>query len=212
MRPTRQPLVIGVAGIMGSGKSTVAEVFEELGAKRVDADEMGKAMLREPEIRAAVIAAFGGEIGDARGEIDTGKLGRVAFESPENARTLDRVTREPLVSRIRARIEELRPTSEVIVVDAALLPEWNAKPWLDVLVVVDSEEERAAARLEASPRFARVDVRSRMKHQLARSKKAASADIVIPNCGSLEELKARARAVFRTLMGIEGKAAIDRKE
>jgi len=192
---------------MGSGKSTVAGVFEELGATRVDADEMGKAMLMEPEIKAAVIAAFGGEIANARGEIDTGKLGRLAFESPENARTLDRVTRDPLVSRIKAKIEELRPTSEVIVVDAALLPEWNAKPWLDVLVVVDSEEERAAARLEAGPRFRRVDVRSRMKHQFDRSKKTASADIVIPNHGSLEDLKARARAIFRTLIGIEDKGS-----
>jgi dephospho-CoA kinase len=207
MRPIKHPLVIGIAGIMGSGKSTVASVFEELGAKRVDADEMGKAMLKEPELKAAVIAAFGSGIADARGEIDTAKLGRLAFESPENARQLDRVTREPLVARIKSRIEELRPASEVIVVDAALLPEWNAKPWLDVLVVVDSEEERAAARLEASPRFKRVDVRSRMKHQFDRSKKTASADIVIPNYGSLEDLKARARAIFWTLVGIEDKGS-----
>jgi dephospho-CoA kinase len=207
MRPIKQPLVIGVAGIMGSGKSTVAGIFEELGAKRVDADEMGKAMLREPEMKAAVIAAFGGDVTDERGEIDTGRLGSVAFESPENSRKLDRVTREPLVSRIKARIEELRPTSEVIIVDAALLPEWNAKPWLDVLVVVDCEEERAAARLEASPRFKRVDVRSRMKHQFDRSKKMASADIVIPNYGSLEDLKARARAIFWVLVGTGDKSS-----
>lgn len=192
---------------MGSGKSTVAGVFEELGAKRVDADEMGKAMLMEPELKAALIAAFGSRIADARGEIDTAKLGRLAFESPENARQLDRVTREPLVARIKSRIEELRPASEVIVVDAALLPEWNAKPWLDVLIVVDSEEERAAARLEASPRFKRVDIRSRMKHQFDRSKKTALADIVIPNYGSLEDLKARARAIFWTLVGIENKGS-----
>jgi len=207
MRPTKQPLVVGIAGIMGSGKSTVAGVFEELGAKRVDADEMGKAMLMEPELKAALIAAFGSRIADARGEIDTAKLGRLAFESPENARQLDRVTREPLVARIKSRIEELRPASEVIVVDAALLPEWNAKPWLDVLIVVDSEEERAAARLEASPRFKRVDIRSRMKHQFDRSKKTALADIVIPNYGSLEDLKARARAIFWTLVGIEDKGS-----
>jgi dephospho-CoA kinase len=203
MRPTRHPLVIGVAGIMGSGKSTVAGVFEEAGAVRVDADQMGKAMLREPEVKRAVVEAFGNGITDARGEIDTAKLGKLAFASPDNARALDRATREPLISRIRARVDELRPTSDVIVVDAALLPEWNAKPWLDVLVVVDSDEERAAARLEASPRFAHVDVRSRMKHQFDRSKKMASADVVIPNHGSVEDLKGRARAIYRTLTGVD---------
>ncbi|HVP56999.1 MAG TPA: dephospho-CoA kinase [bacterium] len=199
MKPIKQPLVVGIAGIMGSGKSTVAGVFEALGAKRVDADQLGKAMLREPAVKAAVIEAFGSGVTDAGGEIDTVKLGKLAFASPDNARRLDRVTREPLISRIKARVEELAPTSEVIVVDAALLPEWNAKPWLDVLLVVDSEEEHAVARLEANPRFKHVDVRARMKHQFERSRKTAAADMVIPNYGSLEDLKARARAIFRTL-------------
>jgi dephospho-CoA kinase len=202
MRPIKKPLVVGVAGIMGAGKSTVAGVFEELGATRVDADELGKAMLKELAVKSAVVEAFGSGVTDGRGEIDTARLGRIAFESPENARKLDGVTREPLIAKIRARIAELRPTSEVIVIDAALLPEWDAKPWLDVLVVVDCEEERSAERLAARSRFKESEVRSRMKHQFDRSRKAAAADIVIPNYGSLEDLKARARAIFWTLVDI----------
>ena len=50
-------------------------------------------------------------------------------------------------------------------VDAALLPEWNAKPWLDVLVVVDCEEGRARSGWRRGSRFSDADVRSRMKHQ-----------------------------------------------
>ena len=203
MRPTKRPLVVGVTGIMGAGKSTVAGVFEELGASRVDADTMGKAMLKDPQLRDEVIAVFGPGVVAASGEIDTAKLGRVAFETPENARKLDSVTREPLIARIRARIEELRPTSDVIVVDAALLPEWGARQWLDILIAVDAEEERSASRLARDARFSAADVRSRMSRQFDRSGKTASADIVIPNYGSLEELKARARAMFWTLMGID---------
>jgi dephospho-CoA kinase len=205
MKPTKKLLVVGIAGIMGAGKSTVARVFEELGARLIDADTMGKAMLKDCGIKDAVIAAFGDGIRDERGEIDTARLGRIAFESPENVHRLDALTREPLISRIKARIEELRASAEVIVIDAALLPEWDAKPWLDILIVVDSEEDRSAGRLGGEGRFKESDIRARMKHQFPRSKKAAYADVVVPNYGSLDDLKARARALFWTLRGIDTK-------
>ena len=196
---------------MGAGKSTVARVFEGLGASRVDADEMGKAMLKEAAVKATVVEAFGKRVTDAQGEVDTVRLGEIAFETPANARLLDRLTREPLIARIKARIEELRPASGVIVIDAALLPEWDAKEWLDILVVVDCDEERAA-RLAAGSRFRPAEVRARMEHQFDRSRKSASADVVIPNHGSLEDLRARAGAVFRTLVGIGDEPGADRKE
>jgi len=200
MRPTSKPLVIGVAGIMGAGKSTVAGVFEEMGARLVDADQMGKEMLKDPRMRDIAIDAFGDGIKGKDGEIDTAMLGKIAFADEDSAGKLDKVTRDPLVARIRARIGELRALSPVIVVDAALLPEWNARSWLDVVVVVDCDEKRCVERLPATSRLDEANVRLRMEHQLSRQKKAAYADVLIPNHGSLEELKERARAVFRTLV------------
>lgn len=200
MRPINKSLVVGVAGIMGAGKSTVAKVFEEMGAGLIDADRMGKEMLRDPGIRDSVIRAFGPVVKGPDGGIDTAALGKIAFASEANADKLDRITRDPLVARIRSRIEELRAVSPVIVVDAALLPEWNARPWLDVVVVVDSDEKRSAERRAPGSRMGEVNVRARMEHQLSRQKKAAYADVLIPNHGSLEELRERARVVFRALV------------
>lgn len=200
MKPISRPLVIGVAGIMGAGKSTVTKVFEEMGAKVIDADRMGKEMLKDPRMRDRVINAFGEGVRGANGEIDTAALGRTAFAGEDNSRKLDEITGAALVARIKARIEELRATSPVIVVDAALLPEWDARPWLDVVVVVDCDERRSVERLLAGSKMDEANVRLRMEHQMSRQEKAGYADVLIPNHGSLEELRQRARAVFRALV------------
>ena len=109
MKPTKKPLVVGVTGIMGAGKTTVARVFEEMGATLVDADAMGKAMLEEPEIRDALVGGLRrGNHGRRRSDRPR-EAGRGGLREPRgSARTLDALTREPLIARIRARIEELR--------------------------------------------------------------------------------------------------------
>jgi dephospho-CoA kinase len=190
---------------MGAGKSTVAKVFEHLGAKRVDADAEGKNLLHDRKISRSIVEAFGKGVADSKGRIDTIKLGKEAFKSPEAARTLSKITRDPLIRRIRARIRELGHSANMIVVDAALLPEWDSRDWIDVLIVVDSGEEESVRRSCAYSRFRAANVRSRMKEQFSRRRKAGCADIIIPNFGSVEDLKERARRVFWTLMGITGK-------
>ena len=200
-KPIEKPtLVVGVAGIMGSGKSTVARVFESLGAARIDADLVGREMLVDEEIRDRIIERFGKRVTGPDGGIDTRKLGKAAFRNPESARALDRITRDALVGRIRSRIRELSCSRDVVVVDAALLPEWKPEGWIDILVVVDSDEESAIRRAVREARFTRANVRARMKHQLSRKEKSREADVIIPNYGSLDELIDRARKVYRTLL------------
>jgi dephospho-CoA kinase len=200
-KPIDKPaLVVGVAGIMGSGKSTVARVFEDQGAGRIDADLLGRKMLRDERIRDEIVEIFGRRVVKANGEIDTLKLGRAAFKNPESAKSLDRITRGALINRIRMKIRDLSGSRDVVVVDAALLPEWKPEEWIDILVVVDSDEESAVRRAAREARFTRANVRARMEHQLSRREKSREADVIIPNYGSLEDLKDRARKVYRTLL------------
>lgn len=185
---------------MGSGKSTVARVFEHMGAALVDADLVGKQLLRDERIREEIVGKFGRKVVGPDGEIDTVKLGRAAFRGPDAARQLDGITREALIERIRSRIRELSASRDVVVVDAALLPEWKPEDWIDILVVVDSDEESAVGRAAQGGRFTRANIRARMRHQLPRRSKSREADVIIPNYGSLEELKDRARKIYLTLL------------
>ena len=203
---TEKPaLVVGVAGIMGSGKTTVARVFEELGGALIEGDTVSKSLLRDKGIRQAIVEAFGEGITTRDGDIDSVKLGAAAFADSKSARRLDELTRDALITRIRARIEEMKESARVVVVDAALLPEWDSRSWIDVLVVVDSDEKAAVERSCCDPRFNASNVRARMKHQFSRKEKTRDADVIIPNYGTLEELKDRARKVFWTLVQISGK-------
>jgi dephospho-CoA kinase len=194
--------VIGVAGIMGSGKTTVARVFQGLGAKLIDADALGKDLLKQDEVKQALIEAFGKGITRRGGDIDPARLGAAAFKGKKEALKLDEITRKALIAKIRTAIEEVKGSERVVVIDAALLPEWTSRSWIDVLVVVDSDEESAIERCCRDSRFKADNVRARMKHQYSRKQKSQEADVIIPNFGTLEELKDRAEKVFWTLMGI----------
>jgi dephospho-CoA kinase len=187
---------------MGAGKSTVARVFQGLGARLIDADALGKDLLGDRAVKACLVEAFGKAVTGRRGEIDTRKLGKAAFADRKQAQKLDRLTRGPLIEKIKQEIARVKETESVIVVDAALLPEWDSSSWIDVLVVVDADEEKALERSCSGSRFDADNVRSRMKHQLGRKQKARMADVIIPNFGSAEELKDKAKKVFWTLVGI----------
>jgi dephospho-CoA kinase len=204
-RTDKKNIVVGVSGIMGSGKTTVAKVFEGLGAARIDADEIGKELLKEPGIRGAIVDAFGDGVKNKRGGIDTAKLATAAFKTEERVRMLNEITRDALIARIRTKIEQHGETTDIVVVDAALLPEWGAREWLDVLIVVDSCEDTCLRRSCSDSRFKPASVRARMKHQFSRREKTDRADIIIPNYRSLEDLRERAAKVFSTLAGITGK-------
>lgn len=192
-------IVVGVAGIMGAGKSTVARTFEKLGAARIDADEIGKALLKRDAVKQDILDAFGEGVLGPRGEIDTTKLGAAAFADEACALRLNEITRGPLVSEIMSQMEKLRRTNDVVVIDAALLPEWGGQAWVDYLIVVDSDEETCVRRMVERSRFDEGAVRARMACQLSREDKKRYADLVILNDGTEEDLIAKARQAYETV-------------
>lgn len=198
----RRGIAVGVAGMMGAGKSTVARTFEEMGAVRIDADELGKSLLKDGQLKRDVVEAFGESILGPDGEIDTAKLGEAAFADDACALKLNEITRGPLVSKVMRTIESLRGSAEVVVVDAALLPEWGGHAWLDFLVVVDSEEENCVTRMVENSRFSEASIRARMACQLPREEKKRYADIIIVNDGSLQELIEKAREAYKTVVSL----------
>ena len=197
MKHTDRSIVVGITGVMGAGKTTVSKVFERMGALRIDADAVGKELLSEDTIKRELTEAFGSGIISQEGRVDTSKLAEVAFRDNSSVRKLRQITDRPLIDRIRQRIAEFRGKYSVIVVDAALLPEWDAKQWIDVMIAVDSPIEMCVQRLTQSGRFRREDVLARMKTQLSRVEKARYSDIIIPNYSTKEELESLARRAFQ---------------
>jgi dephospho-CoA kinase len=188
---------------MGAGKSVVAGRFAAHGARVVTADDVARELVR-PGTRTyeRVVEAFGEGVVGPEGALDRREVARRAFASPEATERLDRIVHPPLVE---ALLGELPRGDGIVVVDAALLAEWNVLDAFDVIVVVTAPLEERLDRLERAG-YDRADAGKRIAAQADPEVVAGRADIVIRNDGTLTQLEERADDAWRRLLTIAGEA------
>lgn len=192
-------MLVGITGKMGSGKSTVAVLFEEWGAKVISADRIGWRILDEPDVKRALMGEFGAKIVDSEGLVDRKKLARKAFASRDRLEALNRITHPALLRRLRREIESATGEADTVVVDAALIAEWGIGEWFDEVIVVVCPEQLKLERLRISG-MNQVDARKRLEFQIPDTERVNIATYVIDNSGSLEELSIKAREVFESIV------------
>ena len=194
-------MIVGITGGMGSGKSSFARKLEELGAKRIDADRVGHRVIERPEILRDLLAAFGEDLINPAGELNRRELGRRAFADEASCTRLNQIVHPLLEKELKNQIDRARnPGSEnVVVVDAALIFEWGDLQRFDVIVVVDAKEEVRIERLIRGGMISEAEVRRRMACQMPVEEKAARADWVVDNNGSLQDLRREAEHLWPKL-------------
>ena len=185
-------LVVGLAGGVGSGKSTVAALCRNLGARVLDADGIGHRVIDRPEVRARLVRTWGAGILRGR-RVDRARLAGAAFRSRAAARRLNRLVHPEILREIRRRIARCRGC---VVLDAALLFEAGADRLCDLVVFVDAPRRlrlrRAASRGMEPAEAAR---RERFQQPVARKKRRA--DYVIDNAGPKSRTKNQVMRIFR---------------
>ena len=154
---------IGVAGYMGSGKTTLCRVLEEAGFARIDADEEAKnSMSRNPLLRHAIGAAFGSDLLCDNG-IDFTLLSQRVFSRPDGLACLDAMVAPPLGAAFSERVASC---SGPLVLDAAALPRWGIEALFDALWWVDAPGRVRRQRLHKRlPHLDGALVRERMEQQ-----------------------------------------------
>jgi len=187
-------VVIGLAGNIGSGKSTAADYFVRRGSHRINADAIGRRLL--PTITKAVINRLGSGVA-SRHRLDRDKLRTVIFSDPRKLRIFNRLSHPRLVREIRDRLRQIR--SGIVVVDAALLFDWPVlMPEIDVPILVTaprSLKERRAARKGIDRRtFRRILQSQRSENVMARQ-----AAYVIRNNGSTDHLYRQCRTIYKEI-------------
>jgi len=192
----------GLTGGVAAGKSTVARVFEELGAKTIDADRLGHELIRTPlPAYQEIVARFGREILDASGEIDRKCLGAIVFADPEELRELNAI----LHPRIIERTEELASqhlTADpraVIIVDAALIYEAGVADYFSKILVAWCLPEQQTERVMAKMAISREEAERRISAQMPVEEKRRRADYVIDCSGSKEDTRRQVEALFPEL-------------
>ena len=193
-------LLVALTGGVGAGKSTVAAMLAERGAVVIDADDLARRAV-EPGSAGLVkvLDEFGREAAAPDGSLDRERMARLVFDDPEALRRLEAIVHPEVARLFAAEIERLRDSDEVVVYTVPLLVERGLADAFDVVVTVEASQERRASRVGAQGRMTADDARRRMAAQASDAERAAAADVVIDNDGSVEDLEARVDGLWREL-------------
>jgi dephospho-CoA kinase len=180
---------VGVTGGIGSGKSSAAALFAELGAGIVDTDDIAHELTR-PGGRAmpAIIAAFGPGIAAADGSLDRAAMRQLVFAEPAQRKVLEGIL-HPLI-RAEARDRVNRSATPYVMLVVPLLLETGGYPDLvRRVLVIDCEESLQISRTMQRSSLTEQAVRAIMAAQLPRQQRLARANDVLLNSGDLTQLR-----------------------
>ena len=195
--------VIGLTGGIGSGKSTVSKLAEEMGAVILDADKVGhEAYTPDSETWREVVAAFGDEIVAEDRSIDRRKLGAIVFADPAALEQLNGIMHPRMFDMMKARLDEhRRQGTKIVVLEAAILIEAEWTPLVDEVWVTVASEPVVVERVQERTGLPEEQIRSRIRSQLSNEERIRQADEVIGNDGSLDELRATVAKLWEKLTG-----------
>lgn len=203
-------LLVGLTGNIASGKSEVARLLGERGAKLIDADILAREAVK-PGTKALdkIVATWGEEVLAPDGSLDRGALRRIAFSDQAQLEKLNAIV-HPEVTRLRdIEIEKARSRGDSIVVCVIpLLFERNLVNDFDYVVLVDAPRALRLERLAETRGMDEADAMNMIASQMPAELKKARADYSIENVGSLEDLQ---RAVDKLWTTLNKKAAGSRR-
>jgi dephospho-CoA kinase len=192
--------LIGLTGGIGSGKSTVAAILQDLGATVVDADAISRRTAASGgSAIPAIRATFGDSLLDSSGALDRAKMRELVFSNVEAKQRLEAIVHPLIRAEMLRQIESA--VTDIVVLDLPLLAEntsfngWRAK--LDLVWVVDCSPETQIRRVMARSGMTAEQVQSVMDNQASRDGRLAIADVVITNEDlTLEQLKSVVKAAI----------------
>jgi dephospho-CoA kinase len=191
--------VIGITGNIASGKSTVARMFEALGARIIDADEIAREVV-EPGAPAweGIVSEFGRDILEPDGAINRKKLADIVFGDEAKRKRLNDITHPRIMERISELLREYeKEEAPVVMVEATLIVERGGlKSLIDGLIVVTADEETQIERLIRDKGYKREEAVSRLGAQMPAREKMMHGDYIIDNSGSLEDTRVQVKAVW----------------
>jgi dephospho-CoA kinase len=203
-------LRVGLTGGLGSGKSTVLRMLEELGAHGLSADEIGRELM-EPgtAVFAAIVARFGKGVVGTDGRLNRPELARIAFGAGR-VEELNAIVHPATIARQGELAEAIfaREPDAVVVVESALIFETHhGNGWrdrFDRMILVTAPEEskvsRFAARTGPGNREAlEAEARRRLSRMIPDAVKAPQCDFVVANDGSVVELRSKVLQIWERL-------------
>lgn len=196
-------LIVGLTGGIASGKSVVANMFRELGALVIDADEISKeVMVPHSLCWNKVVSFFGTEIVRNDLTIDRKMLASRVFKNPELLSQLNAIVHPVVIEEIERRIGAIRVTKPhaIVIIDAPLLIETAFYTRCNKVILVHASEEIQLQRLITRDALTWEEALARIHSQMPLSEKVKVADYVLSNEGSLSDTRKKVVELFNQLL------------
>ena len=192
-------LVIGLTGGIGTGKTEVSRLLQELGAKVINADQVGhEAYTPHSEAWEEVVKAFGDGILQQNEEIDRRKLGSIVFADPEQLATLNGIMHPRMAAIVREKLVGLETRGvEVAVVEAAVLFEAGWDTLVQEVWTTESPVESVVARLQERNGFEPNEIRKRIASQMSSAERSSRATEVVSNSEELPDLENTVKEIWK---------------
>lgn len=189
---------LGVTGGIGSGKTTVCRMLEELGARVFYADHEAKRILEEDaEARQEIVKAFGAKSYLPGGGLNRAFLAQTVFAEADKVERINAIVHPRVFKHFQEAVTQAREDGVPLMVkEAALIFESGGDRFLDAVVVVDAPKEERVKRVVERDDVGPEDVQARMGHQLPPEELRRRADYLIDNSGSLEKTRTQVEEVY----------------
>lgn len=192
-------MIIGITGSFCSGKSLVAKVFKDNGAKVVDLDKLAHNYLKLNTATAKqIVKAFGKGI-VVGGRIDRQRLASVVFGNKIKLKRLNSIIHPQVIKDMLRLIKKHRQGYKIVVVEAPLLFEAGLKKYFDYIFVVKTRKGVQIKRAQSKFRLKRADILKRISNQWPLAKKLCQADFIIDNNGSVGATRSRVKKIIKKL-------------
>ena len=194
-----KPYIVGLTGGIGSGKSTVAKAFIDLGIDVVDADKASRKIV-EPGMPALKFIAdrFGQKIIKADGTLDRAAMRTIIFSQPEEKAWLENLLHPLIAEWIVDQIRLAR--SAYVMLESPLLMETQQHELVDTLLLVDLPEELQLKRASDRDNQSLENIQSIMDTQMKRSEKLNSATHVFDNSLPKSSIPSRVETFHKTFL------------
>jgi dephospho-CoA kinase len=200
-------LKVGLTGGIATGKTTVGQMFVELGCHLIDSDQIAHELF-EPgqDVYSAVIKAFGPSIVASDGTIDRKILGDIVFKDSTARAKLNILVHPAIIRRQQEFLDSVARTDPngIGLVSAALMVEIGTYKNYDKLIVVSCPSDMQRGRLKARAALTDDQIDGRLAAQMPPEEKVKYADYVVDTSGDLAETRRQVREINSKLRELSG--------
>ena len=187
-------LSIALTGGIGSGKSAVGEIFDEMGAIVIDSDQLSRDVIERGTPGFDEVVARFGDVILVDGEISRCKLAEIIFVDEKARKDLESII-HPRVREIAERVVARAPEDAIVINEIPLLFETQGQGRFDLVITVEASDESRTKRL-IDRGLKSYQIEKRISAQASRAERESISDYVIENDEGLEDLERKVRRLW----------------